>query len=215
MKDSIGRLLDRFFELDSRQRIVTCVAALLVVFGVYWYLVYSPRRTELVSMMQQVEDLRAQRDAKVKLIANLSAARDAVRELTGELRRAEVRLPDQKEIPDLLSNVSSAVRESGLEIMLFRQKEERLHDFYAEVPVEVLVRGNYHQVATFFDRVSQLDRIVNVGDISMRTPRQQGGAMIVDTSCSAVTFRFLDEDERKRIAEQKADEKGSSKQRRK
>jgi type IV pilus assembly protein PilO len=207
MSDIVQRLLDRFFELENRQRLLACVMAVALVFGGYWYLAYSPRSGELASLRTTVENLREQRDSKLKLIANLAATRDAVRELTAEVRRAEVRLPDQKEIPDLLSNVSSAVRESGLEIMLFRQKAERYHDFYAEVPVEILVRGNYHQVATFFDRVSQLDRIVNVGDISMRTPREQSSTMILDTSCSAVTFRFLDETERKRLAEQKAREK--------
>jgi type IV pilus assembly protein PilO len=129
-----------------------------------------------------------------------------VRELSAQLRLAEARLPDQKEIPDLLSAVSSAGRESGLEILLFRQKPERFQDFYAEVPVEVLVRGNYHQVATFFDRVGKLDRIVNVSDISMKSPNVEGDTMIVDTACSAITFRFLDEGERDRIRKEKAEQ---------
>lgn len=209
MSENIRGLVDRFFELEGRQRLVIGVAAVLVVLAGYWYSVYSGRRTELAELETTVEELRVQRDQKSALIANLSATRDAVRELTAEVRRAEVRLPDRKEIPDLLSSVSSAVRESGLEIMLFRQKAERYHEFYAEVPVEILVRGDYHQVATFFDRVSQLDRIVNVGDISIRTPREESGAMVVDTSCSAVTFRFLDEEERARIkAQDEARKKG-------
>jgi len=205
--DAIRGLIDRFFELGGRQRLIACVAVALLVVGAYWYLLYAPRRAEIAQTRQVIVDLTAQRDSKVKLIANLDATRDAVRELVADVRRAEVRLPDRKEIPDLLSSVSSAVRESGLEIMLFRQKAERYHEFYAEVPVEILVRGDYHQVATFFDRVSQLDRIVNVGDISMRTPRQVGGAMVVDTSCSAVTFRFLDEEERERLKAREQEEK--------
>lgn len=209
MSETIQGFIDRFFELEGRQRLLIGVAAVLVVLGGYWYTVYSGRRIQLTDLGATVEDLRNQRDKKTKLIANLAETRDAVRELTAEVRRAEVRLPDRKEIPDLLSSVSSAVRESGLEIMLFRQKAERFHEFYAEVPVEILVRGDYHQVATFFDRVSQLDRIVNVGDISIRTPRKESGAIVVDTSCSAVTFRFLDEEERARIkAAEEARKKG-------
>jgi type IV pilus assembly protein PilO len=202
VSDALRGAVDRFFELDGRQRLLISVAFALLVLGGYWYLVYADRSAQLTQLRNTVNDLRAQRDKKTELIANLSATREAVRDLTAEVRRAEVRLPDRKEIPDLLSNVSSAVRESGLEIMLFRQKAERYHDFYAEVPVEILVRGDYHQVATFFDRVSQLDRIVNVSDISMRSPRVMSGAMVVDTSCSAVTFRFLDEEERARIKAQ-------------
>jgi len=208
-------LVDRFFDLEGRQRVMLCAAAVVLVFGAYWWTVYSGRRAEMASLETTIANLREQRDEKMKLVANLDAARDAVRELSAAVRRAEVRLPDQKEIPDLLSSVSSAGRESGLEIMLFRQKNERYQDFYAEVPVEVLVRGNYHQVAAFFDRVSRLDRIVNVSDISMRTPKEEGSSMIVDTSCSAVTFRFLDEAERERLAKERAEEQKKAKAKKK
>jgi type IV pilus assembly protein PilO len=202
----MNEYMERFFDLDSRQRAGICVAAVLLVFAGYWYFVYAGRSAEMTATTQKIENLRDQRNSKRKLVANLEEERALVRELQAQVRRAEVRLPDRKEIPDLLSAVSSAGRESGLEILLFRQKPERFQDFYAEVPVEVLVRGNYHQVATFFDRVGQLDRIVNVADISMKEPKTESGTMIVDTSCSAVTFRFLDEAERARVAKEKAEQ---------
>ena len=201
MKD----LLERFFELEGRTRAALGIVAVLVVAALYWNFVYAGRRAVMKDTITKIEELRDQKKTKEKLIANLDDTRRQVKELTAELRRAEVRLPDKKEIPDLLSSVSSAGRESGLEIQLFRQKTERLQDFYAEVPVEVVVRGSYHQVATFFDRVSQLDRIVNVSDISMKTPQRGSDGMQVDTSLSAVTFRFLDEVERERIAKEKAE----------
>ena len=196
-------LLERFFELESRQRLMVCTAAIVLVFGAYWYFVYSGRRTETLSVMAKITDLRQQRDSKQKLVANLGKLQETVRELGAQLKQAEARLPDSKEIPDLLSSISSAGRDSGLEVLTFRQRTEQLKDFYAEVPVDVTVRGNYHEVATFFDRVGQLDRIVNVGDIVMQGPRREGDEMIVETLCSATTFRFLDEEERAQIAKEK------------
>jgi type IV pilus assembly protein PilO len=205
--------IDRFFELGARDRALICALAVVLVFTGYWYFVYSGRSAEMTQTLAKIENLRQQRSAKEKLVANLDDARAAVRELQAEVRRAEVQLPSRKEIPDLLSSISSAGRESGLEIMLFRQKPERFQDFYAEVPVEILVRGNYQQVATFFDRVGRLDRIVNVGDISMRDPKAEDGSMVINTSCSAVTFRFLDEAERERVAKERAAAAKKSKQR--
>lgn len=199
-------LVERFFELETRQRALICALVVVLVGAGYWSLVYSGRSAELTSLQGKVAELRDRRAAKERLIGNLEEERAAVRELQAEVHRAEVQLPDKKEIPDLLSAISSAGRESGLEILLFRQKPERYQDFYAEVPVDVLVRGNYHQVATFFDRVGRLDRIVNVSDISMKEPKAESGTMVVNTSCSAVTFRFLDEPERERIAKQKAEQ---------
>jgi type IV pilus assembly protein PilO len=201
----MNNLIEQFFDLEDRQRLLVCALAVLLLAGAYWYFVFSGRRAEMKATLVKIAELRDQRDHKQKLISSLDAVRGAVRELQGQVHEAEVRLPDSKEIPDLLSTVSSAGRESGLEILLFRQKPERFQDFYAEVPVDVLVRGNYHQVATFFDRVGQLDRIVNVSDISMKEPKIENGSLIVDTACSAVTFRFLDEAERERIAKEKAE----------
>ena len=197
-------LLERFFELETRQRLMACTAALVLVFGAYWYFVYSGRRAETLAVMAKITDLREQRDNKQKLVANIGQLQETVRDLGAQLKQAEARLPDSKEIPDLLSSISSAGRDSGLEVISFRQRTEQLRDFYAEVPVDVTVRGNYHEVATFFDRVGQLDRIVNVGDIVMQTPKREGDEMIVDTLCSATTFRFLDEKERQEIAKEKA-----------
>jgi len=67
--------------------------------------------------------------------------------------------------------------------------------------------------ATFFDRVGQLDRIVNVSDISMKDPKTEDGTMVVNTACSAVTFRFLDEQEREKVAKEKAEAAKKAKQR--
>jgi len=205
------QLLDRFFELEARLRWALCAITVVLVFIGYWALVFSGRRAEIATLHGKITTLKTQLATKNQLLANLDAVRTAVTELKAQVRQAEERLPDKKEIPELLSSVSSAGRESGLEVMLFRQKAERYQDFYAEVPVEVLVRGNYHQVAAFFDRVGQLDRIVNVGEISMRLPRDEGSSMIVDTSCSAVTFRFLDEEERARVAKEKAEQQKQAK----
>lgn len=197
-------LLERFFELDNRQRLMASAAAILLVFGLYWYFVYAGRRAETLAVTAKITDLRQQRDAKQKLVANIGKLQATVRDLGAQVKQAEAQLPDSKEIPDLLSSISSAGRDSGLEVISFRQRQEQLKDFYAEVPVDVTVRGNYHEVATFFDRVGQLDRIVNVGDIVMQTPKREGDEMIVDTLCSATTFRFLDENERAEIAKEKA-----------
>ena len=126
-------------------------------------------------------------------------------------REDAARLPDQREIADLLSSVAASGRASGLEIVLFRQKPEVYHDFYADVPVEMQMRGTYHDVALFLDRVKRLDRIVNIADINMKKPRLEGDRMMLDAACTATTFRFLDEAERARILEEKKKNEGNNK----
>jgi type IV pilus assembly protein PilO len=200
MKD----LLDRLFSLERRQRLLFYAVCLGIVGFGYSYFFHSPKALELQQKLERVETLRMEEQKKSRIAAQLERYRAEVKELDAQLRRALAQLPDQKEIPDLLSTVSSVGRDAGLEIVLFRQRPEVYRDFYAEVPVEMLMRGTYAQVTAFLEKVASLDRIVNVTDISMKSPKIDDGRVVLDTSCTAVTFRFLSEEERARIAAEKA-----------
>ena len=89
-------LLERFFELENRQRLMVSAAAIVLVFGVYWYFVYSGRRAETLSVTAKITDLRQQRDAKQKLVANIGKLQETVRELGAQVKQAEAQLPDSK-----------------------------------------------------------------------------------------------------------------------
>ncbi len=211
----MNEMLERLLELPPRQRVMLLVGGVALLFFFYAYFLYWPRSAMIADKQQQRDDLKKDRDRKAAMVANLEQARKDVAQLDGDLKTAAAQLPTTKEIPDLLSNISSSGRESGLEIMQFKQRPEQFQDFYAEVPVDILVRGNYHQVAAFFDKVGHMARIVNVSNVGIkRPPKDTGDAVTLDTSCAAVTFRFLDDAERERIAKQKEKEKkeGGAKQ---
>lgn len=202
-------MLERILDLPPRQRVMLLVGGVALLFFAYAYFLYWPRTALIEDKEQRRADLVIDRDRKKALVANLERTRQEVARLDGDLRKAVAQLPDTKEIPDLLSSISSLGRESGLEILQFKQRPEKFEEFYAEVPVDILVRGTYHQVAAFFDKVGHMARIVNVTNVNTKSPAKiEGDALELDTACVAVTFRFLDEAERERIAKQKEKEKG-------
>ena len=146
---------------------------------------------------------------KKKLAAELPKARQTVEELKAGRRKAVAQLPDTKEIPGLLSSISGVGRQSGLEIFQFRQLPSVVKDFYAEVPVQVTVRGGYFQLAEFFKRVGEMTRIVNVRNIAIKAPSNVATDPVqVETSCATTTFRFLTEEERAAIERAKKKKKG-------
>ena len=201
-------LLERILELPPRQRVLLLVGGVALLFFVYAYFLYWPRSALIEDREQRRADLVLDRDRKKAMVANIDRTRKEVAQLDADLRKAVAQLPDTKEIPDLLSNVSSLGRESGLEIIQFRQRPEKFEEFYAEVPVDILVRGTYHQVAAFFDKVGRMARIVNVNNVNSKSPAKiEGDTIELDTACVATTFRFLDEAERERIAKQRQKEK--------
>ncbi|MCK7510702.1 MAG: type 4a pilus biogenesis protein PilO [Desulfobacterales bacterium] len=69
--------------------------------------------------------------------------------------------------PSLLTNVSKSGQEVGLEFLLFEPKAETKQEFYAEIPVAMNIRGDYHNLAVFFDKVARLSRIVNINNITI------------------------------------------------
>ena len=197
-------LVDRIMDMPVRQRVLLLVGGVFLLFFGYAYFIYWPRADLIAQQRAEVESLGNDLNRKKALVANLDSARRELEDLRAALRRAVAQLPDTKEIPDLLSGISSVARESGLEIAQFRQRPEVYQEFYAEVPVEMLVRGTYFQVEEFLNQVSRLTRIVNVKDIGMKGPTgAEQDPVKLQTSCSATTFRFLDEEERERIAKER------------
>jgi type IV pilus assembly protein PilO len=205
-------LLDDLRDRPGGQKAALVGVVVLIAAVLDWQYWYGPERRALTQLTTQTSALRAELETKrSKANARASAERE-LRDLAAELRRAEARLPDQREIADLLSSVAGSARGVGLDIVLFRQKPEVAHDFYAEVPVEMQMRGTYHDVALFLDRVKRLDRIVNVSDMQLKKPRVEGERIILEGSCTATTFRFLDEAERQKLQEQKKGSKQPQKQ---
>jgi type IV pilus assembly protein PilO len=128
--------------------------------------------------------------------------------LNEELKTALTQLPNEKEIPEILKNISSLGKESNLEFTLFRPKPEEPQQFYAKVPIELVVLGNYHSIGLFFDKVSKLPRIINVVDFNMTRAKDVKGKIsetenLVKTSCMINTYRFIE----KKSEEKKSEEK--------
>lgn len=204
-------VLDDILDRPTGQKIGALVGIILAVVVLDWQYWYGPNQRDLADVSAQVAEKRADLDMRRSKTNARGEFERELRELNAELKRAQARLPDQREIADLLSSVAASGRSSGLEITLFRQKAEVPHDFYADVPVEMQMRGTYHDVALFLDRVKRLDRIVNVSDIKMTKPRIEGDRMMLDAACTATTFRFLDETERAKLLEEKKKQDGSKK----
>jgi len=119
---------------------------------------------------------------------------EEIKGLEKQLEAALVKLPEEKEIPKLLTQVNTLGLQSGLDFLLFRPAAPVKKGFYAEVPIDIRVEGEYHSLGTFLDRVSKLERIVNVADLRLSplpAQKQQLGRTI-SADFKATTFTFLE-----------------------
>ena len=195
--------LENLENLEPSRKIAIAIGVPLLVLLGYYFLVVSPRLMRTEQLSTHIEEMQQERDKKKFEAEQMPERQKEVDALDKQLKFALTRLPDEKEIPELLSSISNRGRGSGLEILVFRQLPEGYQEFYAEVPVEMQVRGNYHQVAQFLDRVGKLDRIVNVSNIALKAPKNVDESVQLDANSRITTFRFLSEAERQRLIKEK------------
>jgi len=199
----LNQLLDKFLEQSVARKIGILAGIICLAYGLYISFVYSPNSDAIANLVESVQIARNEKLIKEKKAGNLARLGKELREMETKLKEAVAQLPDRKEIPDLLTNLSNKAREAGLEIVLFRPRNETFQEFYAEVPVDIVVRGGFHNAVGFFDEVGKLNRIVNIDNIDFRNPKVVSDQVTMDISNLATTYRFLDDAERKKVAADK------------
>lgn len=113
--------------------------------------------------------------------------------LEQRLNEALAELPEQKNLDELLQLFQDRAQKAGLEIATITPEMEKPEGFYARIPIPMTVTGNFHEIATFFDSLGRLRRIVNVSEISMSAPKELSGKMVVDAKFLVTTFMFLNQ----------------------
>ena len=169
--------------------------------GAFYALDYMPKAEEIANEKDNVDRLEQQL-MRVKIrVRNLAKFRDEYAEVKEKFQEAIKLLPDKREIPNLLRNISQVGMDSKLEFRLISPQPENAKDFYMEIPVALEVKGDYRNVTLFFDRIGRMDRIVNILNISMRPEKPLSTSLI--TNCTAITYRFKSEEDVKKEAKKK------------
>lgn len=189
--DALASVFGKISELTKVQRILACAATFLIMIGGFTYFSYYPKFNEIERLETQHRKLQSDLATAKRNASQLKQFQEEMKEAEDSFRIASKALPETKEIPTLLADVSKSGKESGLDFLLFQPRPDNEIDFYAEIPVYMEVRGGYHNVALFFDQVARLHRVVNIRDINIEASR---GAENLITKCTAVTYRFLDRD---------------------
>jgi type IV pilus assembly protein PilO len=186
---SLGVLQEKLGELTPPQRILLFVITLALLGGGFYFLKYKDQATNIrrlqTSISEQEKKLVALKQAAVevdKLKLELAESEDKLKQVLSFL-------PDQKEIPGLLDNISQLGAEVGLENILFQPQPEQPREFHAAIPIRLDIVGTYHELGVFLDRVSKLNRILKVESLNL-TKQKDGSDLQV--GCTVVTYRFVD-----------------------
>lgn len=171
---------------------VSLLVALLIC-GLFYWQYWSPAVEEENQKTARLGTLKKE-IAALEVTANkLQDFQREVALLEAKLETLKRILPPEKETPDLVRKVQSLAAQSSLVIRKFNPGSPVNKEFYQEWPISMDVDGNYHNLGIFFDRVSRLSRLVNIGNLNIKARSgDQTVSNTISTSCVATTFVYVE-----------------------
>ena len=162
-----------------------------LVFGGYWFLV-KDQYVQLDRVAAEEQKLKAQYEQKAHKVANLDAFRQQMVEMEKTFGTLLKQLPADTEVPGLLEDITNTGLGSGLDIDSIKLKPEISKEFYVELPIDISVKGSYHDLAAFVSGVAGLPRIVTLHNFSITSSSKKGdvSADVLRMSVSAATYRY-------------------------
>jgi type IV pilus assembly protein PilO len=197
-------LIEELQSLDmnepGRWPVLFRVAAVVIVFvavsafGIYMW-VYKTDLPDLRRVETEEVNLRSTFENRQRLAASFDAYREQLAEIERSFGTMLRQLPGRTEVDNLLVDISQTGLGAGLEEELFRPQGERRADFYAELPIEIRLRGSYHEFGEFASGIAALPRIVTLHDIDIAPASDAESFDELILNVTAKTYRYLEEDE--------------------
>ncbi len=190
LQNDLQQQLDQLSKLPRGARLGIVIGiAVALVFG-YYSMFYRNASIRLTALRQTELELERKITEVRSVASNIGAFEAEISELELKLKKALRKLPNKQELEVLLTDISSLGKQSGIEITSFRRQPEISHNFYAEVPIQIELEGQFHDVAIFFDRLSKLPRIVNMGSMNIEIMTENADFTRLRISGTATAFRF-------------------------
>jgi len=143
-----------------------------------------------VKKEQELKKTFVTKQNKAANLADYRAQMDDMKRSFGTMLR---QLPGETEVEALLVDISQTGLANGLEFELFKPGTETPAEFYAELPIQIKVLGNYHDFGRFVSDVAALPRIVTLQDFSIKPAKGKGQSGLI-MEATAKTYRYLDEE---------------------
>jgi len=172
-------------------RVVLIGIVFVSVLGLGYWFDIKDQGIRLEKAEKKETELRQTFEAKARKATNLAAYEQQLEEMKASFGAMLRQLPNKTEVAELLVDISQSGLAAGLEFKLFKPQNEVPKEFYAELPISIRVKGDYHEFGNFISGVAALPRIVTVHNINM-TPEKDGELTM---NILAKTYRYMDEEE--------------------
>ncbi len=181
---------EKFIPLSIKAKLGICLGSIALLGVFFFFLFFQPNLDRMESLERSIADLESELEiARIKA-AGLEKFKQEVEQVEKAFLLLSGLLPKEKEIPQLLKDISALGRVAGLDFNTFKPEAEIPQDFYEKIPITIKVRGPYHSMGYFFDQVSKLERIVSVTNVRMGSPEKGTGEILLQSDCRLLTYQF-------------------------
>jgi type IV pilus assembly protein PilO len=191
------KYLEQFSKIPTPQKVALGVVVVLMIAAMAYFMSVSESLDKIAENQTTIEN----QDTELLKLRQQADRRDEfqreVDRLKQRLREAEEQLPKSAELAKVLKDVDYEARQAGLRVDRFAPEAEISEGDFSKVPLKMTVRGGYHEVALFLDRLAKLPRIVNVTDLTIGQPKLEKDKMVMVSSYTATTYRFLESESNK------------------
>ncbi|MCP3871276.1 MAG: type 4a pilus biogenesis protein PilO [Gammaproteobacteria bacterium] len=171
------------------------ILIICILMGVGWY--YFNTADQLARLeKEQRQELKLRKtfekkQAKAVNLEKYKAQLDDMKQSFGTMLR---QLPNKTEVAELLVDVSQTGLATGLEFELFDPMGEKRKEFYAELPIKIRVKGEYHQFGSFISGLASLPRIVTIHNIRIKPKKGKRRGRLLVMDAIVKTYRYLDQE---------------------
>jgi len=158
---------------------------------------YRPMATEEASLSTEYEKVSAELEKARKTVGNLNQLETEYNRLHRKWVAALKLLPEDDEVAGLLRKITRAGNQAGVSFVLFEPGQKVEKEFFAENPINIKVKGKYHQVGIFLSKVANIDRIVNVSNLqvsSLKSNNQEkvGKTQTIEAEMTMTAYTLLE-----------------------
>ena len=198
----IKAILDDFRNLNPKDvgawpiapRVATLLGLFAAILFAGWWFVWNDELDILAARQQDEVKLKDEYLAKKAQAVNLDLYTQQLSEIDRSFGALLKQLPNKSEVESLLVEINQSGMGRGLQFELFKPGAEVSKDFYAELPIDVRLTGNYHDFGAFAGDIGVLSRIVTLNNVSISVnPQAKDGSLVMDAVTK--TFRYLDDEE--------------------
>jgi len=188
---SSAELIEKFSKLPTQHKILGFVFISLFAGVLFYFVFYSDLVAEVTKLDTKIKTLQTENVDYENKNRRYHAIRGEVSKLLEKQKELTKVLPTKSEIHSLLQSIHAQGELAGLNILTFAQQPEQRLQYYAKIPVRLVISGTFHQINKFFYSVGKLKRIVNIQDLSLKRERTNGEKPMLKATFLASTFRFL------------------------